>query len=155
MIVEFNPLALRALPLYSLTETQGERRVNSITSTSGIFNPTPRRYAPQLSPYILRYKTQGRRVRVTLRSLQCDTPAYGARQGRSLEVALYSFAMNKRSGLYFSNSTPSPCGHSPYIPLRKHRGRGGLTLLLPILVFLTPLLVATLLSSPLCFRKKI
>ena len=20
--------------------------------------------------------------------------------------------------------TPSPCGHSPYIPLRKHRGRG-------------------------------
>ena len=106
-------------------------------------------------PYILRCITQGRRVRVTLRSLQCDTPAYGARQGRSLEVALYSFAMNKRSGLYFSNSTPSPCGHSPYIPLRKHRGRGGLTLLLPILVFLTPLLVATLLSSPLCFRKKI
>ena len=99
-------------------------------------------------PYILRRKTQRRRVRVTLRSLQCDTPAYGARQGRSLEVALYSFAMNRRSGLYFSNSTPSPCGHSPYIPLRKHRGRGGLTLLLPILVFLTPLLVATLLSSP-------
>ena len=60
--IVFNPLALRALPLYSLTETQGERRVNSITSTSGIFNPTPRRYAPQLSPYILRYKTQGRRV---------------------------------------------------------------------------------------------
>ena len=69
-------------------------------------------------PYILRCKTQGRRVILTLRSLQCDTPAYGARQGRSLEVALYSFAMNKRSGLYFSNSTPSPCGHSPYIPCR-------------------------------------
>ena len=47
--------------------------------------------------------------------------------------------------------TPSPCGHSPYIPLQKHRGRGGLTLLLPLLVFLTPLLVATLLSSPLYF----
>ena len=46
---------------------------------------------------------------------------------------------------------PSPCGHSPYIPLQKHRGRGGLTLLLPLLVFLTPLLVATLLSSPLYF----
>ena len=45
--------------------------------------------------------------------------------------------------------TPSPFGHSPYIPLRKHRGRGGLTL--PLLVFLTPLLVATLLSSPLYF----
>ena len=51
----------------------------------------------------------------------------------------------------FSISTPSPCGHSPYIPLRKHRGRGGLTLLLPLQVFLTPLLVATLLSSPLYF----
>ena len=51
----------------------------------------------------------------------------------------------------FSNSTPSPFGHSPYIPLRKHRGRGGLTLLLPLQVFLTPLLVATLLSSPLYF----
>ena len=47
--------------------------------------------------------------------------------------------------------TPSPYGHSPYIPLRKHRGRGGLTLLLPLLVFLIPLLVATLLSSPLYF----
>jgi len=44
------PFALRALPLYSLTETQGERRVNSITSNSGIFNPSPRRYAPQFSP---------------------------------------------------------------------------------------------------------
>ena len=44
------PFALRALPLYSLTETQGERRVNSITPTSGIFNPSPRRYAPQFSP---------------------------------------------------------------------------------------------------------
>ena len=74
-------------------------------------------------PYILRCKTQRRRLIVTLRSLQCDTPAYGARQGRSLEVALYSFAMNKGRKLYFSNSTPSPCGHSPYIPLRKHRGR--------------------------------
>ena len=38
-------------------------------------------------------------------------------------MALYSFAMNKGRKLYFSNSTPSPCGHSPYIPLRKHRGR--------------------------------
>ena len=47
--------------------------------------------------------------------------------------------------------TPSPYGHSPYIPLRKHRGRGGLTLLLPLQVFLIPLLVATLLSSPLYF----
>ena len=46
----FNPLALWALPLYSLTETQGERRVNSITSNSGIFNASPRRYAPQFSP---------------------------------------------------------------------------------------------------------
>ena len=35
----FNPLALWALPLYSLTETQGERRVNSITSNSGILTP--------------------------------------------------------------------------------------------------------------------
>ena len=48
-------------------------------------------------------------------------------------------------------STPSPFGHSPYIPLRKHRGRGGLTLLFPLQAFLTPLLVATLLSSPLYF----
>ena len=36
-------------------------------------------------PYILRRKTQRRRVRVTLRSLQCDTPAYGARQGEKVE----------------------------------------------------------------------
>ncbi len=48
-------------------------------------------------------------------------------------------------------STPSPFGHSPYIPLRKHRGRGGLTLLFPLQAFLTPLLVATLLISPIFF----
>ena len=48
--------------------------------------------------------------------------------------------------------TPSPFGHSPYIPLRKHRGRGGLTLLLPLQAFLTPLLVATLLISPIFLR---
>ena len=54
-------------------------------------------------------------------------------------------------GYIFSISTPSPFGHSPYIPLRKHRGRGGLPLLLSLRVFLTPLLVATLLSSPLYF----
>ena len=53
------------------------------------------------------------------------------------------------SGVLACILTPSPFGHSPYIPLRKHRGRGGLTL--PLLVFLTPLLVATLLSSPLYF----
>ena len=47
----FNPLAPWALPLYSLTETQGERRVNSIISIAGIFNPSPRRYTPHL-PYI-------------------------------------------------------------------------------------------------------
>ena len=50
----FNPLAPWALPLYSLTETQGERRVNSITSIAGLFNPSPSDL-----PYILRYKTQG------------------------------------------------------------------------------------------------
>ena len=49
----FNP---PPLPLYSLTETQGERRGNSITSIVGIFNPSPRRYTPHL-PYILCYKT--------------------------------------------------------------------------------------------------
>ena len=55
------------------------------------------------------------------------------------------------SGVLACILTPSPFGHSPYIPLRKHRGRGGVTLLLPLQVFLTPLLVATLLSSPLYF----
>ena len=59
-------------------------------------------------PYILRCKTQGRRVRVTFRSLRCNTPH---------------------------------TGHG--------KGRGGLTL--PLLVFLIPLLVATLLSSLLYF----
>ena len=63
-------------------------------------------------PYILRCKTQGRWVILTLRSLQCDTPAYGARQGRSLEVALYSFAMNKS----FLIQPPRPAGTPPIFP---------------------------------------
>ena len=75
--------------------------------------------------------------------------AYGARQGRSLEVALYSFAI-------FLIQPPRPAGTPPifsYATPRNAaghgRGRGGLTL--PLLVFLIPLLVATLLSSPLYF----
>ena len=36
-------------PPIFLVGTQGERRVNSITSIVGIFNPSPRRYTPQLS----------------------------------------------------------------------------------------------------------
>ena len=46
--------------------------------------------------------------------------------------------------LYSLTETPrNAAGHG--------KGRGGLTLLLPLLVFLTPLLVAMLLSSPLYF----
>ena len=64
-----NPLALWALPLYSLTETQGERRVNSITSIAGIFNPSPSRYTPHL-PYIFAPHTA--MLRGTARE-DCDT----------------------------------------------------------------------------------
>ena len=53
----FNPLALRALPLYSLTETQGERRVTSIISTEGLFKTSPHRHAPRLSPIFCCAKT--------------------------------------------------------------------------------------------------
>jgi len=42
-------------------------------------------------PYILRCITQGRRVIVTLRSLQCDTPAYGARHGRGRRLNTNDF----------------------------------------------------------------
>ena len=43
------PSVLWTLPLYRCT-TQGERRFTSITFTTGVFNPSPRRYAPQFSP---------------------------------------------------------------------------------------------------------
>ena len=79
--------------------------------------------------------------------------------GRSLEVPLYSFAMGRGSGLYFFYfNPPRPAGTPPIFLVGTPRnaaghgkGRGGLTLLLPLQVFLTPLLVATLLSSPLYF----
>ena len=48
----FNPL-----PLYSLTETQGERRVTSIISTEGLFKISSRRHAPRLSPIFCCVKT--------------------------------------------------------------------------------------------------
>ena len=41
-----NPLSLWALLLYSLVGTQGERRANSITFASGIFNPSVLRTPP-------------------------------------------------------------------------------------------------------------
>ena len=78
-------------PPIFLVGTQGERRVNSITSTSGIFNPSPRRYAPQFSPIFC----------VTKHPVRLRGTA-----GRSLEVALYSFAMSRGSGLYFFYFNP-------------------------------------------------
>ena len=61
----FNPLALRALPLYSLTETQGERRVTSTISTEGLFKTSSCRHAPQLSLIFCCAKTP--RIRSTAR----------------------------------------------------------------------------------------
>ena len=55
---------------------------------------------------------------VTLRSLQCDTPAYGARQGRSLEVALYSFAI-------FLFQPPRPAGTPPIFLVGTPRNAAG------------------------------
>ena len=49
---------------------QGERRVNSITSIAGIFNPSPRRYTPQLSPIFFAPHTA--MLRGTARE-DCDT----------------------------------------------------------------------------------
>ena len=66
----------------------------------------------------MRCITQGRRVIVTLRSLQCDTPAYGARQGRSLEVALYSFAI-------FLFQPPRPAGTPPIFLVGTPRNAAG------------------------------
>ena len=82
-----NPLALWALPLYSLTETQGERRVNSITSIAGIFNPSPRRYTPHL-PYIfaphtaMLRGTAGEEGDSNSPLIAVRYSAYGVRQGR-------------------------------------------------------------------------
>ena len=142
-------------------------------------------------PYILRCITQGRRVRVTLRLLQCDAPHTGHGRGRRLNtndflslskkvlVTLIRFICSffsaarrtnqeapprlsgfwvcrrsRRRGLrnslrsdsprpfssvFLATSPPdkggiggssciltsSPFGHSPYIPLQKHRGREG------------------------------
>ena len=76
-----NPFALRALPLYSLTETQGERRVNSITSIAGLFNPSLRRYAPQFSP-IFSCENTGEEGESNPPLIAVRYPAYGARQGR-------------------------------------------------------------------------
>ena len=75
-----NPLALWALPLYSLTETQGERRVNSITSIAGLFNPSPRRYAPQFSP-IFSCENTGEEGESNPPLIAVRYSAYGARQG--------------------------------------------------------------------------
>ena len=54
------PPSFGHLPYILLCKTQG-RRVNSITFTSGIFNPSPCRYAPQLSPIFCVAKHRGGR----------------------------------------------------------------------------------------------
>ena len=66
-------------------------------------------------------------------------------------MALYSFAMSRGSGLYFFYFNPLAPWALPLYSLVGTQGERGLTLLLPLQVFLIPLLVATLLSSPLYF----
>ena len=169
------PFALRALPLYSLTETQGERRVNSITPTSGIFNPSPRRYAPQFSPIFScttprnasghgrgrrlntnDFLSQSKKVLVTLIRFICSFFSAARRTNQEAPPRLSGFwlvatvavgvcgtrfartVLAHFSSVSLATSppdkggigglacilTPSPCGHSPYIPCRNTGEKG-------------------------------
>ena len=84
--VFLTPPSLRTPPLYSLAKTprkamgHGRGGVKYLSSSLFYccFNPSVT--ACHL-PYILRCITQGRRVRVTLRSLRCNTPHTGHGRG--------------------------------------------------------------------------
>ena len=137
MIVEFNPLVLRTLPLYSLTETQGERRVNSITSIAGIFNPSPRRYAPQLSPIFFcathrnasghgkgrrlnanDFLSQSKKVLVTLIRFICSFFSTARRTNQEAPPQLSGACLYSNPPLLLSLRvflTPPSFGHLPYI----------------------------------------
>ena len=72
-------LPLIAVQYSAYGARQGEKVIlDFVTATADIFL-TPPSFGHL--PYILRCKTQGRRVRVTLRSLQCDTPHTGHGKG--------------------------------------------------------------------------
>jgi len=94
-----NPFVLRTPPLYFALQNTGEEGnplliavrypaygarqgekviLDFVTATADIFL-TPPSFGHL--PYILRCKTQRRRVIVTLRSLQCDTPHTGHGKG--------------------------------------------------------------------------
>jgi len=94
-----NPFVLRTPPLYFALQNTGEEGnplliavrypaygarqgekviLDFVTATADIFL-TPPSFGHL--PYILLCKTQGRRVRVTLRSSQCDTPHTGHGKG--------------------------------------------------------------------------
>ena len=100
-------------------------------------------------PCVLHSKTQGRRVRVTLRLLQCDAPHTGHGRGRRVVPAS---EMKSGIGLFSLPFCSTPQCYGVGERLKRFfcsLSKGGV--LLPLLVFLIPLLVATLLSSPLYF----
>ena len=84
----FNPLALRALPLYSFQEHRGRGGLPLLSLLRVFLRPllvamllsSPLYFAAQKHPV---YGTRQRRVRVTLCLLQCDTPHMGYGKGRS------------------------------------------------------------------------
>ncbi len=72
-------LPLIAVQYSAYGARQGEKVIlDFVTATADIFL-TPPSFGHL--PYILLCKTQGRRVRVTFRSLQCDTPHTGHGRG--------------------------------------------------------------------------
>ena len=182
----FNPFALRALSLYSLTETQGERlRCIPLLPLLRFYEPHPAmlRGMAREDCDTKDFLSQPKKVLVTLICVICsffstarrtnqEAPPqlsgfwvrrYGRHRG--LRNSLRSDSPRPFSSVFLATSPPDKggiggsCLYSnplalwalPLYSLTETQGERGLTLLLPLLVFLIPLLVATLLSSPLYF----
>ena len=101
---------------------------------------------PRLSGFWVCRRSRRRGLRNSLRS---DSP-------RPFSSVFLATSPPDKGGIGGSclYSNPLALWALPLYTLTETQGERGLTLLLPLLVFLTPLLVATLLSSPLYFLAK-
>jgi len=125
---------------------QGERRVNSITSIAGIFNPSPRRYTPHL-PYIFcathrnasghgkgrrlnanDFLSQSKKVLVTLIRFICSFFSTARRTNQEAPPLLSGFWVRRygrRRGLRNSLRSDSPSPFSSVFLATSPPDKGG------------------------------
>ena len=165
----FNPLVLRALPLYFALQKHPAMLRDTAREDCATkdFLSLPKKVLVTLIRFICSFFSTARRTNQEAPPLLSGfwVRRYGRRRG--LRNSLRSDSPRPFSSVFLTTSPTDKGGDFarafaslfnplalralPLYSFQEHRGRGGLPLLSPLRVFLRPLLIAMLLGSPLYF----